>query len=343
MTRNMYIAIAVLLLLFAGCGFFIILLQKDELHKDVQYFLVRHKLQKYINYESVSVTLSDIARINGVRIKDSPTLDFPNETDSVTVRAYAEQASIPSHLSLALRGVRFSLRDVVRNLGDDETLTEDFTSFNPVSDLFARPLHAFLLAGCDRVNADADLRYSYFPSSRKLGIQLDIRDKCLGRWSLSVSFGSITNAQQGRLMIGLQKFLTKGYPAFEISEFLNGAVVTELTFSYTETRLVKGYKKFVDMLYLRLPGRPSPAEPDHAGMREIVTYLSFSSPHRQRNADMARTIADFIRAPDKITFRSRPGKQAVLNSLPGESYRRLIEMLMRLDMSVTLQSSAFEL
>lgn len=339
MTRNMYIAVIILLLLFAGCGIFILMLQRDELQKNTQFYLIRNKLQNHIKFDSVSVPLSNTAVVNGIEIKSSPTVAFKNKTDRLIIKEYEETKTIPSFLSVEAKGIGFSLLDMARSLKlSHEDIREKFNNHDPVSGIFEAPLQSLLLAGCDKIKADADLIYAYSPDTQKLSVAVTARDKCLGIWQLSAAFDHITNAQQGRLVTALQNFLKKGYPYFDIEEFFKGAVITNFHFSYTETGLVKGYKNYIDALYLRLPDQPSPAELDIKDVQKIVSYLSFSNAHRQRNAEIAKTIGNFIKEPGKITIQSKNGKQVPLKILSGDFPRKLTEMLLRLDASVTLES-----
>ena len=87
--------------------------------------------------------------------------------------------------------------------------------------------------------------------------------------------------------------------------------------------------------------RTSPAEPGSREIQKIVSYLSFSNAHRQRNADIAQTIAAFIKSPDKISFQSKPGKEVPLRVLNGSFLRRMTDLLLRLDTTVTLEKSTF--
>lgn len=338
----MLIAVAVLLTLFTGCAFFIVLLQRDELAKDVQYFLIKNKITRNVVYKSLSVPLSDKVRLNDVEIRFSPILSFPNKIKSVSVGVYEEQRTVPSALAVSLKGVRFKISEAIqsRNRPEDEVINT-FAGFDPVSDVFRHLPEAFLLAGCDSVNADADVRYAYNPDTRKMTLAFDARDRCLGRWQFSVSMDDISNAQQGRLAAASGHLLKKGDPVADIQDFLNGATVTSLSFSYTETQLVKGYKKYVDSLYLRLPGRPSPAEIDTKGLQSIVSYLSFSSPHRQRNTETAKRIAEFVKKPQTLVIQSKPGKSVSLKSLRGDALRRFVELLLKLDVTVKTDDTVF--
>ena len=62
---------------------------------------------------------------------------------------------------------------------------------------------------------------------------------------------------------------------------------------------------------------------------------------KERNADIAQTIANFIKSPDKISFQSKQGKEVPLRVLRGDFLRRLTDLLLRLDTTVTLEKSTF--
>ena len=66
MTKSMIIAVVVLAVLFAGCGVFIGLLQREETVQQVQHFLIRHRLQNNISFETARLPLSDEAALTGV-------------------------------------------------------------------------------------------------------------------------------------------------------------------------------------------------------------------------------------------------------------------------------------
>ncbi len=342
MTKSMAAAVVILLLLFSGCAFFIVLLQRDELEKDVQYFLIKNKIRQNVEYGSVSVPLSDIVTLNDVEIRFSPYFSFPNKIRSFSVVSYRETKTIPSALSVSAKGIRFKISDALKSRKKaPETVIEDLAAFDPVSGIFTMSLETFLLSGCDSVNADADIRYAYLPDAKKMSLYFKIKDGCLGQWQFGVSLDNISNEQQGRLAAAAGHLLKKGDPVQDLRDFLKGATVTAMNFSYTESKLVTGYKKYVDSLYLRLPGQPSPAEIDSKGIQSIVSYMSFSSPHRLRNTEIARKIADFVKNPETISFQSKAGKKAALKALRGNAFRRLTELLLRLDISVQTESSVF--
>ena len=134
-------------------------------------------------------------------------------------------------------------------------------------------------------------------------------------------------------------FLKRGDPVEDLKAFLDGATVTDFSLTYTETGLIKEYKKYVDALYLRLPDTASPAEPEAKGIQKIVSYLSLSNAHRQRNTDIAQTLARFIKDPQTILLRSKKGKQVPLNVLGGTFLRQLTDLLLRLDTSVAVENT----
>lgn len=343
MTKSMWIAVTILLSLFTACGAFMVMLQKDEEQKNVQNFLTRHKLQNNIAFRSVSLSVSDVLTLENVSVNFAGAPRLKNITKKFIIHDYKETRRIPTLFTASAENIRLRLQDIASSQGlSEEAVLDRLSFFDPVRDMSANPLYTFLLAGCNELKASAKIKYVYYPDAKKMNLNLDVRDKCLGRWEAAVSLKNITNAQQGRLVVALRHIIQKGNVANDLKEFLNGAVVTSLSFSYTESSLVAGYKKFVDTLYLRMPNQPSPAEPDSKDIQKIVSYLSFSNAHRQRNTDIANTLAAFIRAPDKITFQSRPGKEVPLHVLSGDFGRRLTDLLLRLDTSVTLEKSSFE-
>ena len=342
MTKSMWVAVTILFLLFTACGVFMVLLQKDEEEKNIHYFLTRNRLNNSVSYQDLSLSVSDAAVLKNVSVRLNALPGLANKTDEFAVHDYKESGHIATRLSFSARNVSFQLVDIARILKkSDESVVDSLAFFNPAADILNFPLYAVMLAGCNSVSANVKSEYAYYPAAKKMTLAADITDKCLGRWNFSVSLNNIPNAQQGQLVLAFKHFVQKGSPVSDLKNFLNGAVVTSLSFSYTESGLVKGYKRYIDTLYLRQPNAPSPAEPGSREIQKIVSYLSFSNAHRQRNADIAQTIAAFIKSPDKISFQSKPGKEVPLRVLNGSFLRRMTDLLLRLDPTVTLEKSTF--
>lgn len=342
MTKSMWVAVTILFLLFTACGVFMILLQKDEEEKNIHYFLTRNRLNNSVSYQDLSLSVSDAAVLKNVSVRLNALPGLANKTDEFAVHDYKESGHIATRLSFSARNVSFQLVDIARILKkSDESVVDSLAFFNPAADILNFPLYAVMLAGCNSVSANVKGEYAYYPAAKKMTLAADITDKCLGRWNFSVSLNNISNAQQGQLVLAFKHFVQKGSPVSDLKNFLNGAVVTSLSFSYTESGLVNGYKRYIDTLYLRQPNAPSPAEPGSREIQKIVSYLSFSNAHRQRNADIAQTIAAFIKSPDKISFQSKPGKEVPLRVLNGSFLRRMTDLLLRLDTTVTLEKSTF--
>ena len=336
MTNAMKFAVFILFCLFAACAVFFVRLQKDEIQSETKYFLVKHSLDKYVEFGSVSVPVFSKAILKNVRIKSSPTVNFPNVAGRFEIEDFEEKQFIPTYFKAKASGVSFSLLEVVRNRGiAREDILKQLSGFNPKTDFLKHPLYAFLLAGCDDVKADISVEYIYHPVGKKLFLKVGVSDRCLGRLQAGVWFGNISNAQQGRLLTALRTFLTKGCPIFDIEEFLKGAWVTSLTLEYTAGTVIEGYKSFIDTTYLRQPDQTSIADIGEKGIQEIVSYLSYSNAQKLRNTEIARNIASFIKNPGTIAVTSRPDKQVDLSVLKGDPYRRFVELLLRLDVTVT--------
>lgn len=339
MTKSMAIALAVLLLLFAGCGVFIGMLQREEAVRQAQHFLIRHRLQNNVLFETASLSLTDEAVLNGVSLKVYALPDWHVSVDKAAVRSYAEEHRIPSQISVSLNGIRLSLIDAVKAMKlPEERIVSDLVSFNPVNGIVEHPVDALVLAGCDKINANADVEYAYAPLAKEMRLKLSVSDACLGQWRLDAFLTGISNAQQGRLMLALRHLVQRGNIADDLAEFLDGATVADLKFSYVESGLVKGYKAFVDTLYMRLPNQDSRAELDDKAVRDVVTYLSFSNAHRQRNTELVKTFARFVKDPQKLTVQSKAGKKAAIKALDGTFVRRLADLLLRLDVSLTAEA-----
>lgn len=342
MTKSMWVAVTILFLLFSACGVFMVLLQKDEEEKNIHYFLTRNRLNNSVSYQDLSLSVSDVAVLKNVSIRLQALPGLANKTEEFVIHNYKESGHIATKLSFSAENVSFRLVDIARILKkSDESVIDSLALFNPAADILNYPLYAVMLAGCNNVSARVKGEYTYYPAAKKMTLSADISDKCLGRWNFAVSLNNISNAQQGQLILAFKHLVQKGSPAADLQNFLEGAVITALSFSYTETALVKGYKRYIDTLYLRQPNTPSPAELNNREIQKIVSYLSFSNAHRQRNADIAQTIAAFIKSPDKISFQSKSGKEVPLRVLNGTFLRRMTDLLLRLDTTVTLEKSTF--
>ena len=338
MTKSMWIAVFILFLLFSACGTFMIVLQKDEEQKNIYHFLSARKLHTAVSYKRVSLSLANKAVLKRVSLKLKTMPNLPNSVKQFSVREYREKNHIPVFLSFTARDVSFKLQDAAKALKiDDESVIDTLAAFDPVEDILNYPLYAFLLAGCNDIYAQVDGEYHYDSEAKKIRLKTRIQDKCLGIWDADVSLSNISNAQQGRLVLALQHFLKKGSPLNDLKHFLDGATVTNISLAYTDFELVKGYKKYIDSLYLRQPGTASLAELSPSAVRQIVSYFSISNAHRQRNTDIAQTLAQFIKFPGTIRFQSKAGKQVPLSVLNGTFLRQLTDLLLRLDTSVTVE------
>lgn len=340
MTKSMWMAVFILLLLFTACGVFMVVLQKDEDKKNILYFLTARQLNNQISYQDAAVSVSDTAVLKNVSLRLRAMPELRNNTGRFTVHSYKERKGIPTYVSFSAENVSVRLLDIARQLKpSEEDVIDTLATFNPTEDILNHPLYALLLSGCDQVSADVRGEYSYMPNAKKMMLKAQISDQCLGKTAAEISLSNISNAQQGRLVLAFTHFLKRGDPVKDLKEFLNDAVVTNFVLTYTDTDLIKGYKKYVDTLYLRLPGTASPAEPDAKGIQKIVSYLSFSNAHRQRNTDVAQTLARFIELPQTIRFQSKKGKQVSLNVLGGTFLRQLTDLMLRLDTSVAVENT----
>lgn len=341
MTKSMWVAVFILFLLFTACGAFMLLLQKDEERKNIHYFLAGHKLHTLISYRDLSFSVTDKAVLKKVSLKINGVPDLPNSVKKFIVHDYKEKNRIPVYLSFTAKNVSFKLLDIAEKIKTpDETVIGTLADFNPTEDIINYPLYALLLAGCNDVVAQVGGEYFYESKLKRIRMKARIEDKCLGTWNADFSLSNISNSQQGQLVLAFQHFLKKGNILNDLKNFLNGATVTNVSFSYTDSGLINGYKKYVDTLYLRLPGTTSPTELSTNGIQKIVSYLSFSNAHRQRNTDIAQTLAQFIKSPGTIRFQSKTGKQVPLSVLNGTFLRQLTDLLLRLDTSVTVENAA---
>lgn len=334
----MWIAVVILALLFTACGAFMVLLQKDEEQKNIHDFLVGRKLNNAVAYQEASLSVSDITSLKNVSLRFYKLPKLSNNIRSFTLHDYKEEAHIPSFISFSAEDVSFSLMDIAQNLNrPNESVVDTLAAFNPTEDILNYPLFALLLAGCDNISAKITGEYDYAPSLKEMTLKAKLSDRCLGDWDAKISLSGISNAQQGQLVLALKHFLQKGDPMKDIKNFLKNATVTNFSMTYTDSELIKGYKKYIDTLYLRLPGSDDPADMDAKGIQKIVSYLSFSNAHRQRNADIAQTLAQFIKSPGTIRFQSKNRKQVSLSVLSGSFLRQLTDLLLRLDTSVAVE------
>ncbi|MBR1777683.1 MAG: hypothetical protein IJ752_03750 [Alphaproteobacteria bacterium] len=340
MTKSMWIAVVILALLFTACGAFMVLLQKDEEQKNIHYFLTNRKLHTVISYQEAALSVSDMVVLKNVSLRLNALPKLKNNIREFTVHSYKESGHIPVFLSFTAKDVSLRLIEAAQNLGvPAENVIDTLADFNPVEDILNAPLYAVLLAGCNDISAQIKGEYAYAPAAKKMSLKAQIDDQCLGHWTMEISFNNISNAQQGQLALAFKHFLQKGNPLKDLENFLEGASITNFSLAYTDLNLIKGYKKYIDTLYLRLPGTASPAELDARELQKVVSYLSFSNAHRQRNADIAQTLAQFIKTPGTIRFQSKPGKQVPLHVLRGTFLRRLTDLLLRLDTSVALENA----
>lgn len=342
MTKSMWVAVIILFLLFTACGVFMVFLQKDEEEKNIHYFMTRNRLNNSVSYQNLSLSVSDVAILKNVSIRLYALPEFANKTKEFIVHNYKERNHIATELSFSAKNVSFNLVDIARILKkSDESVIDTLALFNPGADILNHPLYAVMLAGCDHISADIKGEYAYYPAAKKMTLSADMSDKCLGRWNFSVSLNNISNAQQGQLILAFKHLVQKGDPVTDLKKFLKDSSVASLSFSYTETELVKGYKRYIDTLYLRQQNAPSPAELSNQEIQKIISYLSFSNAHRQRNADIAQTFSAFVKSPDKISFQSKAGKEVPIRVLNGTFLRQITDLMLRLDTTVTLEKSTF--
>ena len=342
MTKSMWIAVFILMLLFTACGAFMILLQKDEEQKNIHFFLTRQKLNNAVSYQEAALSVSDIVSLKNISLRFYRQPELKNNIREFTIQSYKESRGVPVFLSFTAQNVSFRLLDIARNMNSsEENVTETLAVFNPVEDILTNPLYALLLAGCNDISADIKGEYVYHSATKQMTLKTQITDKCLGRLKAEISLNNISNYQQGQLTLVFKHFLQRGNPVKNLENFLNGASVSNVSVSFSDSNLIKGYKQYIDTLYLRLPGTPSPTELDAKGVQKIASYLSFSNAHRQRNAETAQTLAQFIKSPNTIRFQSKAEKIVPLKVLSGSFLRKLTDLLLRLDTSVTLEKETF--
>ncbi len=335
MTKSMWIAAAVLLLLFSACGFFMVMLQKDEELKNVHAFLTRNRLNAAVSFRDYSLSLTDVAVLKNasLRLRALPKLE--NRIGKIDIIEYREKNGIASKLNMIVKNATFRLIDIAAQTKEsDESVVDALAAFDPAADLLNYPLYALLLAGCDRVSANIGVDYAYAPKTGVMTLNVGLSDACLGHWNVSARLKNITDARQGHLVSALKHTVLKGNVVKDLNNFLNGAIVSSLNVSYAEKGLVAGYAKYVDTLYLRL----SPNAADSRKIRQrIADWLSESNAHKQRNAEIAKTISAFLDNPRKITFQSKEGKEVPLRVLTGSFLRRLTDLMLRLDTTVSIE------
>lgn len=331
----MYIALFFLLLLFTGCGFFIWSIQRDEAQKDVEVFLIQNRLQNAVSYEKAMLSFSDSSAVRGLRIKNDAFIPFDNRADFVTVRSMRKKGGAVTELDAEATGVSFEpLKAAESYAGSPEELIRVLTGFSPVKDAFYRPFAAMALAGCDAVKADVFLHMTYSPAAKVMRAALDVKDACLGAASLSVSFGEVTPEKQRKLISALKNIVAGKPFKMYMADFFKNTTVSDIDFSFREARLVSGYKRYLDTLYLRLPDGARYGENDANRMQALSSYLSFFSIHKQKNMETARTLTKFFKNPRFLRITTKTGKQVPLNNLKGDVHRRVLELLLKADASV---------
>ncbi len=337
----MKLALSILLTLFFSCAALIIVLQKEETGQTVARTLSQNGLKGAVSFSGASFTVSDKMALKNVSLVFREIPAFKNKIKSFVLHSYRKERGILSDLSMTARGVRFKVSDLVRlTAASPSDITDDFKNFDPVEGLISQPLHALLLAGCDDVDATVKASYRYFPDGGNMLLSADVDDACVGRFETEILLSGITNEKDGRFLAAFRHLFLRGEPMKDIEFFLKGATVERWRFSLSERKAVTGYKQFVDRLYLRFPGTESRAEITPEGIRKIATYLSFSNAHRQRNFELARTLAAFVKNPVGISVKSKSGKAVPLNKLNGNFLRRFVDLLLRLDVSVVNESGS---
>ena len=336
MTKNMYLALLFLALLFAGCGFFVAVIQTDEMKKDVDMFLLRHRLQQNVVYDGAVFSPTHPAVVKNVRLKNKTVFSFPNATEKVTLSAMEGQNGVPVLLKIKAQGVTFRLTDLARSVSKTSgDFARTLNDYRPVSDILTEPLASLMLAGCDALNADVALDYAYFPAEQKAAVRLNLTDACLGNALLTVGLAGVSPETQQAAFDALKNFVAGREKPSSGTEGTNDLAVTKISLAYTEGRLIKGYKRYLDSLYLRLPGRAADVSSTNR-MQAIASYLSFYSIHKQRNLDIARNLTLFVDEPKTVVFESKAKKPVPLKVLKGDLTGKTIDLLMRLDTDVIL-------
>lgn len=338
MTKSMWIAAAVLFLLFSACGFFMVMLQKDEELKNVHAFLTRNRLNAAVSFRDYSMSLTGVGALKDASLRLRALPDLANRVGKIDVAEYREKNGVASKLKITVKNASFRLTDIAaQTKKSDDAVVDALAAFDPAADVLNNPLYALLLAGCDRVSADAGIDYGYAPQTGVMTLDVSLSDACLGNWKASVRLKNVTDAKQGQLVLALKHMVTRGDPVLDLTRFLNGTFVSSLNVSFTGTEPFAGYKKYVDTLYMR---RSADAADDRKIRRRIADWLSESNAHKQRNAETAKTISAFLNNPRKITFQSKAGKEVPLRVLTGSFLRRLTDLMLRLDTTVSVEQPA---
>lgn len=337
MTKNMYMALFFLFLLFVGCGFFISVIQKDETQKDIDMFLLKNKLQHAISYKGVSLSLSDLFVLKDVSVKNKKTVPFENKISRLTVHAFETQKDIPVFLRAFIKNLRFNITDLTSTLFENSgEFGQSLNDYQPVKDILNAPLLTVMLSGCDDVNVNADIHYAYFPNEKRMFLKTDTSDACLGKMSLTIELSNVYPDLQKKVLWSVKNFLIGKKVLLPLKEMKEKISVTRFSLTYNEGRLINGYKRYLDSLYLRLPGRNEDTAPSQHQIQTVASYLSFFSIHKQRNLEIARLLMRFVKNPKTVIIESKSGKSVALSTLKGDITRQFIDLLMRLDVSVAI-------
>lgn len=341
MTKTMWIAVIILFLLFTGCGIFIFILQQEETEQISQHFLIKNRIQNNISFQQTGMSLTDELNVKEINVKFNYLPNFNIKIEEINIHSYAELQHIASELNMTMEHVQFSLLNLIQSLQiDNDDIIFNLSDFSPTHDLWNKPLYALLLAGADQVDANVNIKYNYAPLARDLSLQITIEDNYIGKLFIHLNFAEVTNAKQGRLLIALKNVLQKNVFEKELSSFLKNVVVTYFDINYVNNGLIDGYKKYVDSLYLRLPGQNSKSELSETTIQSIVKYMLLTNAHRDHNTDLVNEIAYFIKNPNEITFQSKSGKSINLSSLSGDLKRQLTDFLLKMNVSITTKKSA---
>lgn len=341
MTKTMWIAVVILFLLFTGCGIFIFILQQEETEQVSQHFLVKNRIQNNISFQQTGMSLTDELNVKKATIKLNYLPNFNIEIDEIDIHSYTEIQHIASELNMTMHHVRFSLLNLIHSLKiDNDDIIFNLSDFSPANDLWNKPLYALLLAGADQIDATINIKYNYAPLARDMSLQITIDDNYIGKLFVHFKFDDITNAKQGRLLIALKNMLQKNVFEKELSSFLKNTVVIYFDINYVNNGLIDGYKKYVDSLYLRLPGQNSKSELSENTIQSIVKYMLLTNAHRDHNTELINEVAYFIKNPNEITIQSKSGKSINLSSLSGDLKRQLTDFLLKMNVSITTKKSA---
>ncbi|MCQ2915102.1 MAG: hypothetical protein MJ247_07930 [Alphaproteobacteria bacterium] len=348
-TKSMKIALVALLLLFIGCGFFIYSLHTEESSTAIKNFISKCKISNNINYKNISFSFAEDFKMNDLSVNFNSIPGYTFKVESVSVINTRYQAQMLSFLEMNLKHVRFSLSEIVKIINSNynknhDDVAEVISGINPTGDLLIHPLYILLLSGLDNVDLDLYVEYFYSPEANDLSLKLTFVENYIGELNLTVQLSHVTNAQAGRIPILLRHLLQDGNKTADIKHILGGVGVNKLEFYFKNNKLMNGFCKYYDEVYLNPPNSKSICdlsdEEKNKFEQEVANYLSISSLNKTYNKEIASELSEFVSRRTTISGNSKERKQARVPSSTNNVLRTLIDILVQLEINVrTLRRS----